>query len=550
MMLQKAVKQNPGCDGVVLGGHGLFTWGHTQRECYLNTITIIDQLGQFVLEHVEKNARLFGGPCTETRSDHRQLAISVFPYLRGRVSAQKKLIGTFSDLPEVQRFINSADAEKFAFLGTSCPDHFVRTKIRPLYVLWSPEGDAAGLRKKIDESVARYREDYSRYYREHATADSPGVRDANPTVVLIPGVGMFSFGKSKTESRITGEFYVNAIHVMEGASSLQSSTVPEVLPQARSAADTSLFRVQCNYVALPPSEAFRIEYWALEEAKLRRQPPEKELSRHIALIVGGGSGIGSEVVRLAAERGACVVVADLDLASAKHVSDEAGAAAGKENAVAVSIDIRDRNTIRQVIEETVSRFGGIDIVINTAALFPSCPDGHITDDQWTLTLDVNVKGNHLLADEVAKIFAQQGLDASIVLTSSANAVVAKCGSEAYDISKAAVSHLVRELAVGLAPRVRVNGISPATVVKGSTMFPRDRVMASLAKYKIDFDANATDEELRTLLANFYAGRTLTHRPINPSDCAEAILFLAGPRAACTTGHLIPVDGGLVEAFLR
>jgi rhamnose utilization protein RhaD (predicted bifunctional aldolase and dehydrogenase)/NAD(P)-dependent dehydrogenase (short-subunit alcohol dehydrogenase family) len=550
MMLQRAVKQNPGCDGVVLGGHGLFTWGDTQRDCYLNTITVIDRLGQFVLEHVEKNARLFGGPRTQLRSDHRELAISIFPYLRGRVSAEKRLIGTFTDLPEVQRFVNSADAEKFAFLGTSCPDHFVRTKIRPLYVPWSPDGDTAVLREKIDESLARYREGYSRYYREHATPDSPALRDPNPTVILVPGIGMFSFGKSKTESRITGEFYVNAIHVMEGASSLQSSSPPQVLPQAGPAAAASLFQVHCNYVALPPSEAFRIEYWALEEAKLRRQPPEKELSRHVLLVVGGGSGIGREVVRLASQRGAHVVVADRDLAAAGRVGDEAVSNAGREAIFAVAIDIRDRNSIRQAVQETVSRFGGIDVLINTAALFASSPDGHVTDEQWTLTLDVNIKGNHLLVDEVSAIFAEQGLDASIVLTSSANAVVAKRGSEAYDVSKAAVSHLVRELAVGLAPRVRVNGISPATVVKGSTMFPRDRVLASLAKYRIAFDPNASDDELRALLASFYAERTLTHRPIDPADCAEAILFLAGPRASCTTGHIVPIDGGLVEAFLR
>jgi rhamnose utilization protein RhaD (predicted bifunctional aldolase and dehydrogenase)/NAD(P)-dependent dehydrogenase (short-subunit alcohol dehydrogenase family) len=550
MMLQSAVKQSPGCDGVVLGGHGLFTWGDTQRECYRNTITIIDQLGQFVLEHIERKDKLFGGPRIETRADHRELALSIFPYLRGRVSAQKKLIGTFTDLPEVQRFINSSDAEKLAFLGTSCPDHFVRTKIRPLYVPWNSEGDAESLRKKIDEALAGYREDYIHYYEQHAKPDSPAMRDPNPTVVLIPGVGMFSFGKSKTESRITGEFYVNAIHVMEGASALQSASHLKILPQAGPAADTSLFQVHCNYVALPPSEAFRIEYWALEEAKLRRQPPEKELSRHVVLVVGGGSGIGREVMRLASERGAHVIAADRDIAGAKLVCEETGTTAGKESVSAVSIDIRDRNAIRHAIQETISRFGGIDILINTAALFPSSPDGHISDEQWALTLDVNIRGNHLLVDEVAKIFDEQGLDASIVLTSSANAVVSKRGSEAYDISKAAVSHLVRELAVGLAPRVRVNGISPATVVKGSTMFPRDRVLASLTKYNVPFNAVATDEELRIALAQFYAKRTLTHQPIDPSDCAHAILFLAGPQARCTTGHLIPVDGGLPEAFLR
>jgi rhamnose utilization protein RhaD (predicted bifunctional aldolase and dehydrogenase)/NAD(P)-dependent dehydrogenase (short-subunit alcohol dehydrogenase family) len=549
MMLRNAVRDNPECDGVVLGGHGLFTWGNTQRECYLNTITIIDQLGQFVQEQVDaKGEQIFGGSRYQARKDYREVAIDILPYLRGRVSMSKRMIGTFSALPEVLTFINSKEAQRFAFLGTSCPDHFVRTKIRPMYVPWNPEDDLQSLHKAIDEALAQYRKDYAHYYRQHAKPEDPAMRDANPTVVLIPGIGMFSFGKSKTESRITGEFYVNAIHVMEGASALGSGAPPTVLPQAGPAAESALFQVHCNYVALPPSEAFRIEYWALEEAKLRRQPPEKELSRYIMLIVGGGSGIGREVVRLGAGRGAHVVVADRDLESAEKSAELV--TAGKEFQLASGVDIRDRAAIRAMLRKVVAEFGGLDIVVNTAAIFPSSADGHVTDEQWAVTLQVNVTANHLLVDEAAKIFAEQALEVSVVLTSSANAVVAKRGSEAYDVSKAAVSHLVREMAVALAPRVRVNGISPATVVKGSTMFPRDRVMASLTKYNLPFERTMTDEELRTLLANFYAQRTLTHQPIDPEDCANAILFLAGPQARCTSGHLIPVDGGLPEAFLR
>jgi rhamnose utilization protein RhaD (predicted bifunctional aldolase and dehydrogenase)/NAD(P)-dependent dehydrogenase (short-subunit alcohol dehydrogenase family) len=549
MMLRNAVRDNAECDGVVLGGHGLFTWGNTQRECYLNTITIIDQLGQFVQEQVNaKGEQIFGGPRYQARKDHRELAIDIFPYLRGRVSVSKRMIGTFSALPEVLTFINSQEAQKFAFLGTSCPDHFVRTKIRPMYVPWNPEDDLQSLRKAIDEALAQYRKDYAHYYQQFAKPEDPAMRDASPTVVLIPGMGMFSFGKSKIESRITGEFYVNAIHVMEGASALASGAPPAVLPQAGPAAASALFQVHCNYVALPPSESFRIEYWALEEAKLRRQPPEKELSRYIMLIVGGGSGIGREVVRLGAARGAHVVIADRDFAGAEKSAEQV--TAGKEFQLAAAVDIRDRAAIRALLRKVVAEFGGLDILVNTAAIFPSSPDGHVTDEQWGATLQLNVTANHLLVDEAAKIFAEQALDVSVVLTSSANAVVAKRGSEAYDVSKAAVSHLVREMAVALAPRVRVNGISPATVVKGSTMFPRDRVMASLTKYNLPFERTMTDDDLRTLLANFYAQRTLTHQPIDPEDCANAILFLAGPQARCTSGHLIPVDGGLAEAFLR
>jgi NAD(P)-dependent dehydrogenase (short-subunit alcohol dehydrogenase family) len=376
------------------------------------------------------------------------------------------------------------------------------------------------------------------------------MRDPNPTVVLIPGIGMFSFGKNKTEARITGEFYTNAIHVMEGASSFGTNKTPNVLPQAGASARTEAFGVYSNYVALPASEAFRIEYWQLEEAKIRRQPPEKELSRQICLFVGGGNGVGRETALLAARRGAHVVVADKDYESAKAVAADAEKIAGKEAAIAISIDIQDRAVIRRALLDIISAYGGLDIVVNTAAIFPSSPDGQISDGQWGQTLDINVTANYRLIEEAAKIFREQDLTASVVLVSSANAVVPKRGSEAYDVSKAAVSHLVRELAISLSPKIRVNGISPATVVKGSTMFPRDRVIASLKKYSIPFDAHASEEQLRALLADFYAERTLTHQPIDPQDCASAILFLAGPQSRCTTGHLIPVDGGLTEAFLR
>jgi rhamnose utilization protein RhaD (predicted bifunctional aldolase and dehydrogenase)/NAD(P)-dependent dehydrogenase (short-subunit alcohol dehydrogenase family) len=551
MMLRRAVQESPACDGVVLGGHGLFTWGNTQQECYENTISIIDQLGQFVVEHVEKkDGRLFGGARHQALDNRRDLALDIFPFLRGRVSGAQRLIGNFSDLPEVLRFVNSTEAEQLAHLGTSCPDHFIRTKVRPLFVPWQPAATVQGLREQIDSALTNYRREYAEYYKSFALQDSPAMRAANPTVVLIPGIGMFSFGKSKTEARLTGEFYVNAIHVMEGATSMDTGSAPATLPQAGAAAPTSAFMVHANYVALPPSEAFRIEYWQLEEAKIRRQPPEKELSRHVVLIVGGGSGIGREAVLLAAQRGAHVVVADRDHEAAQKVAEEAKDIAGKEAGLSVAVDIRRREVIRQSLRDLIAAYGGLDILINTAALFPSSKDGQITDEQWGVTLDVNVTANYLLADEAARILKDQNLDASIVLTSSANAVVPKRGSEAYDVSKAALSHLVRELAISLSPRVRVNGISPATVIKGSTMFPRDRVIASLKKYEIAYGDTASDEELRTSLAEFYARRTLTHRPIDPKDCAEAILFLAGPKSPCTTGHIVPVDGGLTEAFLR
>ena len=557
LMLQRAVKENPLCDGIVLGGHGLFSWGETSESCYLNTIELIDQLGQFVQEHVEAlGDKIFGGEMYPTRDDRAAIAVDLLPFLRGRLSSSvPRAIGNYSALPEVLRFVNSREAARLAWLGTSCPDHFIRTKVRPMYVPWNPATGIAEFRAVFDKELEQYRRDYVAYYQAHALPDSPAMRSANPAVVLIPGIGMFSFAKSRAEARITCELYVNAIHVMEGASALADPNATNKngnveYPQAGPAAPSSAFQCHTNYVALPTIEAFRIEYWAMEEAKIRRQPPEKPLSRRIALIVGGGSGIGREVALLAAADGATVAVADRNLPAAEAVASDLRNRYGRDAAHAIEIDITQENSIQAALRQVLSLCGGLDLLINTAALFPASADNTTSPTQWGKTLEINVTANYFLAEQAARIFREQGLDASIVLTSSANAVVAKRGSEAYDVSKAAVSHLVRELAVSLAPLVRVNGISPATVIRCSTMFPRERVIASLKKYSIPFEPESSDDELRSLLAEFYAQRTLTHQPIDPVDCARAILFLAGPEARCTTGHIVPVDGGLTEAFLR
>jgi rhamnose utilization protein RhaD (predicted bifunctional aldolase and dehydrogenase)/NAD(P)-dependent dehydrogenase (short-subunit alcohol dehydrogenase family) len=555
LMLQRAVESNPNCDGIVLGGHGLFSWGETSESCYLNTLELIDQLGQFVQEHVDAlGNKIFGGVLHATRSDHEAVAIDLLPFLRGRLSIPQRVIGNFSALPEVLQFVNSKEAETLAALGTSCPDHFIRTKVRPLFVRWDPSQDLSKLHTAFDTSLEKYRRDYADYYQAHALSDSPAMRPANPAIVLISGIGMFSFAKSRTEARLASEFYVNAIHVMQGASALADENAPRKkpveYPQAGAAAPSSAFESFSNYVALPIGEAFRIEYWALEEAKLRRQPPEKPLSRRVAMIVGGASGIGREVSLLAAANGATVAVADRNIASAEAVVTDLQKRYGRDMAHAIEIDITQEASIQAALQSVILHCGGLDLLINTAALFPASADNTTSQAQWGTTLEINVTANYFLAEQAAGIFREQGLDASIVLTSSANAVVAKRGSEAYDVSKAAVSHLVRELAVSLAPMVRVNAISPATVIRGSTMFPRERVISSLKKYDISFDSKASDDDLRNLLAAFYAKRTLTHQPIDPTDCARAILFLAGPEARCTTGHIVPVDGGLTEAFLR
>jgi rhamnose utilization protein RhaD (predicted bifunctional aldolase and dehydrogenase)/NAD(P)-dependent dehydrogenase (short-subunit alcohol dehydrogenase family) len=555
LMLKRAVEANPNCDGIVLGGHGLFSWGETSESCYLNTIELIDELGQFVQEHVEAAGnKLFGGPLCSSHPNHETIAVDLLPFLRGRLSNPLRVIGNYSELPEVLRFVNAKEAETLAGLGTSCPDHFIRTKVRPLFVPWNPSQEVSQLHTAFDGALEKYRQDYAQYYQSHALPDSPAMRAANPAIVLIPGIGMFSFAKSRAEARLASEFYVNAIHVMEGASALADANAkkkkPAEYPQAGPAAPSSAFESYSNYVALPVGEAFRIEYWALEEAKLRRQPPEKPLSRRVAMIVGGGSGIGREAALLAGASGATVAVADRNVPAAEAVVADLRKRHGRDAAHAIEIDITQEDSIRIALRSVIAHCGGLDLLINTAALFPASADNTTSQTQWGKTLEINVTANFFLAEQAARIFREQGMDASIVLTSSANAVVAKRGSEAYDVSKAAVSHLVRELAVSLAPLVRVNGISPATVIRGSTMFPRERVMASLKKYNISFDFLASDDELRNLLAQFYAQRTLTHQPIDPVDCARVALFLAGPEARCTTGHIVPVDGGLTEAFLR
>jgi NAD(P)-dependent dehydrogenase (short-subunit alcohol dehydrogenase family) len=369
--------------------------------------------------------------------------------------------------------------------------------------------------------------------------------------VIVPGLGLFGFGRSKKEARITTEFFINAIHVMEGANALEDGPPPNTLPQSRTIEQSKEFTQFHNYVALPRSEAFRIEYWALEEAKLQRMPAEAEFSRKIVLVVGGASGIGREVALILAKKGAHVVVSDADLDGAAKVTEETKAASSSEQAAFVAVNLASTQTLKDAARFTVLQFGGMDAIVNTAAIFPVAgPEGELSEAQWAKTFSVNVTGNYLLALETASIFEEQGLSSSIVLTSSANAIVSKRGSEAYDASKAALSHLIRELAVKLAPHVRVNGIAPATVVAGSAMFPRDRVIQSLEKYKIQFSQSETTEDLRAKLADFYAQRTVTKRAILPQDCANAIVWLLGEQSAKTTGHVIPVDGGLTEAFLR
>lgn len=539
--LERIAKQNLSLKGVVLGQHGLINWADGDKECYDLTLGLIEKAAAYI-EAKDKGEKTFGGAKYQPLADGErdEILFEILPWLRSQVSRAKRFIATVHSDSTIQRFVNSHDALRLAGLGTSCPDHFLRTKIKPLYVDWNPRKESVeALKGKLTEGLAQYRKDYADYYERCKHPNSPAMRDANPTVILIPGIGMIAWGKDKSESRVTAEFYNCAVEVMRGAEAID------------------------EYIALPQQEAFDIEYWLLEEAKLKRMPPERELARNIVVVIGAGSGIGKSVAHRLAREGAHVVCADLSIeaaaATAKELTDICGVGigvggtgiSGKGPAVGLQVNITDRESVREMLKQTTLAYGGLDSIVVTAGIFvPPDKMGHVTDEQWKRTFDINVMGNYVVADEAGKVWARQQMRGSLVLTTSVNAFVSKKGSLAYDASKAAATHLVRELAVELAPLVRVNAVAPATVIEGSTMFPRDRVTASLTKYEIPFDGSEETDSLRAKLANFYAQRTLTKTAITPDDQAEAVYFLLSERSAKITGQTLVVDGGLPEAFLR
>ncbi|HKM57542.1 MAG TPA: bifunctional rhamnulose-1-phosphate aldolase/short-chain dehydrogenase [Chthoniobacterales bacterium] len=543
--LQRICAEHPQAKGVILGQHGLINWANDDKECYELSLYLIEKAARHIAARYESeggDAKAFGGPTVRAMdlAQRRELFAVILPWLRGQISQKKRLIGTIQDDDPILRFVNSVDAARLAELGTSCPDHFLRTKIKPLYVDWDPaKEDTAALKSKLQEGLEKYRADYAAYYDRCKRPDSPAMRDPNPTVVLIPGLGMIAWGKDKSESRVTAEFYNCAVEVMRGAEAID------------------------EYIALPQQEAFDIEYWLLEEAKLKRMPAEKELARQVVAVIGAGSGIGREVALRIVKDGAHVICVDLNeeaaVATAEELTDKYGvgigvAGSGISNcgpAIGLTCNITDRASVRSMLHEAVLAYGGFDSIAVTAGIFYS-PDsrGYIPDEKWAATFAINVTGSYIVADEAAKIWKEQNLPGSLVLTTSANAVVAKKGSLAYDTSKAAANHLTRELAIELSPLVRVNAVAPATVVQGSAMFPRERVIASLSKYKISFSYEEPTEALTQKLAQFYADRTLTHLPITPTDQAEAFYILLTDRLNKTTGQVITVDGGLIEAFLR
>jgi rhamnulose-1-phosphate aldolase/alcohol dehydrogenase len=539
--LERICKKNPKLKGVVLGQHGLTNWAEGDRECYDLTLGLIEKAATYI-EARDKGEKTFGGTKYVSLPDDQrdEILFELLPWLRGQLSKEARYFATVHSDAAILRFVNSHDAPRLAELGTSCPDHFLRTKIKPMYVDWNPTKENLDvLKQKLSAGLGQYSKDYAAYYERCKHPNSPAMRNANPTVILIPGIGMVAWGKDKSESRVTAEFYNCAVEVMRGAEAID------------------------EYIALPQQEAFDIEYWLLEEAKLKRMPAEKELARNIVVVIGAGSGIGRTVAHRLAREGAHVVCADLNAdaanGTARELTDLYGVGigvagtgiSGRGPAIGLSVNITDRASVREMLKQTVLAYGGLDTIVVTAGIFvPPDKAGHLTDEQWKRTFEINVMGSYLVADEAEKIWARQGLRGALVLTTSVNAFVSKKGSMAYDASKAAASHLVRELAIELAPLVRVNALAPATVIEGSTMFPRDRVIASLSKYEVPFENSEETESLRRKLANFYAQRTLTKRAITTEDQAEAVFFLVSERSAKITGQTIIVDGGLPEAFLR
>lgn len=541
LQLQKICQENPSARGVLLGGHGVINWAESDQECYEWTVEIIQKADEYLAQH-DKGELTFGGIRYSelNESARRSTLVEILPWLRGQVSSDKRLVATVQDNEMMRYFVNSEDVVRLSELGTSCPDHFLRTKIKPMYVPWDPHHQSlADLKELILEGLDRYRQDYSAYYERCKHDDSPALRNTNPSVVLIPGLGMIAWGKNKSESRVTAEFYNCALEVMRGAEAVD------------------------EYVAIDQQEAFDIEYWLLEEAKLRRMPPEQEMSRQVAVVIGAGSGIGKSVCHRLLKEGSHVVCADANSLAAEATAEElvkkVGVGIGVAGiglsacgpTLARSADMTNRESLSRLFEDVVLAYGGMDTLIITAGVFfPPDSSGRISDSQWRQTYDVNVIGPAMVAEEAHTVWLRQGLSANLILTSSVNATVSKVGSLAYDSSKAALNHLVRELAIQMAPLVRVNALAPATVVEGSSMFPRERVISSLSKYQLPFDEQEDTESLRKRLADFYAQRTLLKSQISPEHQAEAIFLLASERLCRTTGQLINVDGGLHEAFVR
>jgi rhamnulose-1-phosphate aldolase/alcohol dehydrogenase len=497
--------------GVVLGGHGLFTWADDSKRCYETTLRIINKAAAWLEQHRKKPA--FEGQAVGalSKSERDATARRLMPLIRGRISTTESKIGHFTDAPEVLEFVNSQALEHLAPLGTSCPDHFLRTKVRPLIVL--QDADVSTLHRMIE----RYRTYYAEYYERNKTPHSPKIRDANAVIYLIPRVGMISFAKNKATARIASEFYINAINVMRGASGVS------------------------QYVSLPEREAFQIEYWLLEEAKLRRMPKPKSLAGRIALVTGGAGGIGSAIGTRLLTEGACVVLADIDQTALNSTVENFAQAFGKDNVKGVLIDVTKEDRVMNAVEEVIVSFGGLDILINNAGISSAAAVEETSLELWNRNISILTTGYFLVAREAFRLMKRQGLGGSMIFIGSKNAVAASPGASAYCTAKAAEIHLARCMALEGAPHgIRVNVVNPDAVIRGSKIWQgewrRQRAAANRIK----------EEELE----EHYRKRSLLQRSVYPEDVAEAVYFFASDLSSKSTGNFLNVDAGNAQTFTR
>jgi rhamnulose-1-phosphate aldolase/alcohol dehydrogenase len=517
LQLETCLNENPGIRGIVLGSHGVFTWGDTSYESYINSLEVIEVASQYIKDKITERGAVFGGQkMTSLEKTKRTLQASILaPILRGLCSSEQNMIGHFTDDPKVLEFINSNDLRRLAPMGTSCPDHFLRTKIKPLILALNPEEDLTNpseVLKKITPSFEQYRKDYKQYYNACKHSDSPDIRDANPVVILYPGVGMFTFAKNKQTARVASEFYVNAVNVMRGAEAIS------------------------KYTSLPRQEAFDIEYWLLEEAKLQRQPKEKPLSRKVALITGSGGGIGRAIADKLITEGANVVFTDIS----EDYLKEATAQYSNDQAIACKCDVTSAESIALAVKKASLQFGGLDIVVHSAGLAISKPVEDTTEADWDLLQDVLVKGQFLLSRAAANIMRKQKLEGNIINIVSKNGLVSGPNNAGYGTAKAAQMHMSRLLASELAPdQIRVNTVNPDGVIIGSKIWEGDWAEGRAKTYGI------TVAEL----PEFYAKRNILNKIIRPEYIANGVFaFLAVLDKS--TGNIINVDGGVPNAFVR
>jgi len=517
LQLEKCLNDNPGIRGIVLGSHGLFTWGDTSYECYINSLEVIETASEYIAKKIEEKGQIFGGQKVESlpADERKNKAAQLMPLLRGLASSESRMVGHFTDSDVVLEYINSNDLERLAPLGTSCPDHFLRTKIQPLVLTLDKNedlSDSKAILDKLNPLFEQYRQEYKEYYETCKHSNSPAMRDPNPVIIIYPGVGMFSFSKDKQTTRVASEFYVNAINVMRGAEAIS------------------------EYTSLPRQEAFDIEYWLLEEAKLQRMPKEKPLSRKIAIVTGAGGGIGQAIADKMVQEGAVVVFTDLNQEALDTVTEKYS----KDQAVAVTCDVTSEDAIANAFKETVLAFGGVDILVHSAGLAISKSLEDTTTKDWELLENVLVKGQFLMAKNGVEIMKKQNLGGDIVNIASKNGLVAGPNNVAYGTAKAAQQHMTRLLAAELASdKIRVNVVNPDGVIVGSKIWE-----GAWAEGRAKANGISVEE-----LPAFYAKRNLLNEIILPEDIANGV-FACVAILDKTTGNIINVDGGMANAFPR